>query len=53
MTDEEFEKIWASVESVIRHVKMQYDESIVIGGAFGQLRKEIERLREENDRLTK
>jgi hypothetical protein len=47
LTDEELEEIWKPVESVINHLKMGYDEAIVMGGAYGKLCAEIKRLRDK------
>jgi hypothetical protein len=51
VSDPEFDKIWRPVQSVIDHLKMGYDESVIIGGAFGQLIAEVKQLKADNAAL--
>lgn len=46
MTDKEFEEIWKPVANVIEYCRLEYDEAVTIGGQFGKLKSEIQRLQE-------
>lgn len=46
-------KEWETVDSVIKYLRMEYDESVTLGGVFGRMSAEIKRLEKENESLKK
>lgn len=46
-----YNEIWKPVASVIRHLSMEYDEAVTLGGQFGQLMAIIEMKDREIERL--
>lgn len=45
----DFDEVWKPVEKVIEYQRMDYEEAVTIGGQFGVLKKEIERLEKQNN----
>lgn len=44
MSKEEFEKMWNQVEHIGSLMNLDYGEMCTIGGIFGQMKSELERL---------
>lgn len=45
----DFDKVWAPIAKVIEYQNMDYDEAVTIGGQFGKLQAEIDKLEKENE----
>src|SRR5690625_3751325 len=45
-----FEEVWRPINSVIEYYRMDYDETVTIGGQFGILKTEIKKLQQQNKR---
>src|SRR5690625_1044544 len=43
-----FEEVWRPINSVIEYYRMDYDETVTIGGQFGILKTEIKKLQQQN-----
>jgi SMC interacting uncharacterized protein involved in chromosome segregation len=51
MDKEKLDELWKVLSSATNIGKLHYDEAVTIGGVFGQMRSEIERLKEEIEAL--